>query len=89
MIKVFYLTVFNKFMIITGAVQVKWVMPTFDQTKHEASPFAIPSVNFSNMFDLILAQLIKMQNLEFTLLNSDETRNRILKILSKLLVAGM
>lgn len=62
-------------MIITGAVQVKWVMPTFDQTKHEASPFAIPSVNFSNMFDLILAQLIKMQNLEFKLLNSDESIN--------------
>ena len=42
-------------------------MSTFDQTKHEASPFAIPSVNFSNMFDLILAQLIKVRNLEFTL----------------------
>lgn len=69
------MTVFNKFMIITGAVYVKWVMSTFDQTKHEASPFAIPSVNFSNMFDLILAQLIKVRNLEFTLLNSDESIN--------------
>ena len=69
------MTVFNKFMIITGAVYGKWVMSTFDQTKHEASPFAIPSVNFSNMFDLILAQLIKVRNLEFTLLNSDESIN--------------
>lgn len=50
-------------------------MSTFDQTKHEASPFAIPSVNFSNMFDLILAQLIKVRSLEFTLLNSDKSIN--------------
>lgn len=47
-------------------------MSTFDQTKHEASPFAIPSVNFSNMFDLILAQLIKVRNLEFTLQSINE-----------------
>lgn len=57
----FYLTVCNEFTnikvsdipVITDAVKVKWVMLTFEQTRDQASPFAIPSVNFSNNSDLI------------------------------------